>query len=188
MLRHAMPAFSIAHSVPNLITLARLALVPMIVTLILAEDWTGAFAAFAIAGASDAVDGFIAKRFDLRTELGAYLDPIADKALLVSIYVSLAIAGVLPSALAVLVVSRDLMIVGAVLVAMLLHRPMEIRPLFVSKANTAAQIALAGLVLAAKAFDWGLEPWMMGLVWIVAILTLASVAAYLARWLQHMSG
>ena len=181
-----MPAYPIARSVPNLITLGRLALVPVVVSLILQQDWTTAFAAFALAGASDAVDGFLAKRFDLRSELGAYLDPIADKALLVSIYIALSVAAILPAALAVLVVSRDVMIVGGIIIAWLLHKPMEIRPLFISKVNTTAQIALAALVLAAKAFGFGLDVWMMALVWLVAALTVASVAAYLARWLKHM--
>ena len=104
-------------SLPNLITLARLLLAPLAVLMIVSQRFPEAFAVFLVAGASDAVDGFIAKRFDLRTELGAYLDPLADKALLVSIYVTLAVVGELPAAIAIIVVSRDLMILIAVLTA-----------------------------------------------------------------------
>jgi CDP-alcohol phosphatidyltransferase len=110
-------------SLPNLITLVRLLLAPLAVSMIASQRFVEAFLIFLAAGISDAVDGFIAKRFDLRTELGAYLDPLADKALLVSIYVTLAIVGVVPTALAILVVSRDLMILAAVLVSWLLDNP-----------------------------------------------------------------
>jgi len=100
--------------IPNLITIGRLVLVPFVVAMIVQKDWDLAFFAFVLAGLSDAVDGFVARRFDLRSDLGAYLDAIADKALLVSIYVTLAIVGVIPSWLAIVVVSRDIMIVGAI--------------------------------------------------------------------------
>jgi cardiolipin synthase len=94
-------------SLPNLITVARLLLAPLAVLMIASQRYLEAFLIFVIAGISDGVDGFIAKRFNLTTELGAYLDPLADKALLVSIYVTLAISGVLPAAIAILVVSRS---------------------------------------------------------------------------------
>ena len=81
-----MSAHSLLASLPNLISLGRLVLVPIIVALIVQPEWWLAFLLFVVAGISDAVDGWLAKRFDLRTEVGAYLDPIADKALLVSIY------------------------------------------------------------------------------------------------------
>lgn len=176
----------ILASLPNLISLGRLVLVPIIVTLIVQPEWGLAFALFVVAGVSDAVDGWLAKRFDLRSELGSYLDPLADKALLVSIYVSLAIVGVLPSAIAILVVSRDVMIVGAVMVSWVLDKPVAIRPLLVSKLNTLAQIAFASAVLAAKAFSFPLGLWFTTSLYIVAALTLASAAAYLTQWIRHM--
>jgi len=172
--------------IPNLVTVARLLLVPVTVALISSHHWPEAFAAFTLAGVSDAVDGFIARRFDLRTELGAYLDPLADKALLVSIYIFLAIDGVLPAPLAILVVSRDVMIVGAVIISWVLEKPIEIRPLLVSKINTTAQISLACAVLAAQAFGFSLAGWYTLWLWIVAALTAGSMVAYLAQWLKHM--
>ena len=95
-------------------------MVPVIVWLILAEQMFAAFIVFALAGISDALDGLIAKQFDLVTPLGTYLDPLADKLLLVSIYITLGIQEVLPSWLVILVVSRDVLIVGAIILTSLL--------------------------------------------------------------------
>ena len=173
-------------SLPNLITIARLVLVPVIVALMAHQRWEAVLATFVVAGLSDAADGFIARHFKLQTELGAYLDPVADKALLISIYVMLAAVGVLPDWLAILVVFRDLMIVGGVVMAAFLGKPVTIRPLLISKANTTAQIGFAALVLAAKAFGLGLGLWFGPAIVVVATLTVASAAAYLAQWLDHM--
>jgi cardiolipin synthase len=134
-------------SIPNLITLARILLVPVVVWTIATGQMYFAFLLFLAAGISDAVDGFLAKRFGMKTELGAYLDPLADKVLIVSIYVTLGITGVIPLWIVILVVSRDFMIVGAILLSWLVDRPVKIKPLIVSKLNTAAQIIYAGLVL-----------------------------------------
>ena len=175
-------------NIPNILTLGRLCLVPLVILMIQQGEWTAAFALFVIAGLTDGIDGFFARQFDQRTELGAYLDPLADKALLVSIYVTLAIGGVIPSWLTILVVSRDVMIMGAVIVSWLLDNPVRIRPLYVSKANTFAQIALAALVLGARAFGLDLARGVMVMAIVVGCLTLASTAAYLAFWLRHMAG
>src|SRR5262249_58872248 len=99
-------------NLPNLISLGRLLLVPLAISLILEDSYGTAFWVFVVAGVSDALDGFIAKRFDRRTRLGALLDPLADKVLLVSVYVTLGIAGQIWAWLVVLVVFRDVMIIG----------------------------------------------------------------------------
>lgn len=178
---------SLFGSLPNLISLGRLLLVPAIISLIAEERWKEAFILFIIAGASDALDGWIAKTFDLRTKLGAYLDPLADKALLVSIYVALAIVGAIPATIAIIVVARDLMIVGAFMIAWFLARPLEVRPLIISKINTLAQILLAALVLGVKAFRLGEGGWFELSLYAVAGLALASLGAYFNRWFRHMS-
>ena len=174
-------------NLPNIITIGRLVLVPFLIVMITQQRFVVAVLCFVVAGVSDAVDGFIAKRFRLTTELGALMDPIADKALLMSIYVTLAIVGTLPGWLAITVVSRDVMIMIGVVVAWLMGRPLTIKPLAVSKVNTAAQIAFAGIVLAASAFAFDLgevRTWMMVAV---AALTVASAGAYLLTWFTHMS-
>ena len=174
-------------TIPNLITIGRFILVPLVIMMIVQGQWPLAFALFVIAGLSDAVDGFLARRFDMRSELGAYLDPMADKALLVSIYVALAISGIIPAWLAILVVSRDMMIVSAVVLSWVLDNPLEIRPFLISKLNTAAQIAFAAGLLAAKAFGVSLGFWTDLSIVVVAALTLASAAAYLTFWVRHMA-
>lgn len=174
-------------SLPNLITLARIFLVPVVVWCIASGELQAAFWLFLAAGASDALDGFLAKRFGMQTELGAYLDPLADKALLISIYVSLAVAGLIPRWVAIAVVSRDVMIIGAVVLSLLVGKPVTISPLIVSKVNTAAQIAFAAFVLAMTGFDLDApEAFQLGLL-LVGLLTGISAAAYLAAWIRHMA-
>ncbi len=174
-------------TIPNLITIGRFILVPLVIMMIVQGNWGIAFALFVMAGVSDAVDGFIARRFDMRSELGAYMDPVADKALLVSIYVTLAITGIIPAWVAILVVSRDLMIVAAVILSWIIDNPVEIRPFKISKLNTAAQIAFAAMLLAAKSFGFALGFWSDFSLLVVAALTVASAAAYLTFWLRHMA-
>ena len=174
-------------NIPNAITLARIILVPFVVWLIIMHQNLAAFLLFLLAGLSDAADGFLAKRFGWRTELGAYLDPIADKALLVSIYVTLGFAGHIPAWLVIAVVSRDIIIVGAVLLSWMLSRPMALHPILVSKANTFAQIVLAGLVLAELGLGLGLDELMVVCIWITGTLTILSAAVYFWAWLKHMA-
>ena len=174
-------------SIPNLITLGRILLVPVVIWAITSGEMRIAFFLFLAAGISDAVDGFLAKRFHWTSELGAYLDPLADKALIVSIYVALGIASALPISLVILVVSRDIMIISGFMLSWLIGRPMPVRPLPVSKANTVAQIVLAALVLAGQGFGVG-AGWVSAVaIGLVVILTLLSIAFYLAEWLRHMN-
>jgi cardiolipin synthase len=173
-------------SIPNIITLGRILLVPVIVWAIASSQMEIAFAVFVVAGVSDAVDGYLAKRFNMASELGALLDPLADKALLVSIFVSLGIWGAVPRWLVILVVSRDIMIVAAVIVSWLFGKPIPMKPLMVSKLNTVAQVAFAALVLAALGFgfkSWPYDAIMMGFV---TVFTLVSIAMYLVEWVRHM--
>jgi cardiolipin synthase (CMP-forming) len=174
-------------TIPNLITVARLFAVPAVVYAMLLGEIGLAFVLFLLAGISDAVDGFIARHFNQRSELGAYLDPIADKLLLVSVFVMLGFIGELPLWLVVIVVSRDVMIVAAVVLSTLMRQPVEMKPIMVSKANTALQIALALLVLAELTFEWRIGDLRTILVFVVTALTVLSAAAYLRDWLHHMA-
>jgi cardiolipin synthase (CMP-forming) len=174
-------------SIPNLVTLGRILLVPVVIWAITAGEMRVAFMLFLAAGITDAIDGFLAKRFGMQTELGAYLDPLADKTMLVSIYVALGIAQALPRWLVILVVSRDIMIVGAVMLSWLVHKPITLKPLLVSKLNTVAQIVLACAVLAALAFALNVGIAIVALTALVAALTLLSIAFYLVEWIRHMN-
>lgn len=174
-------------NIPNTLTLARIVAVPLLVWLIIDNEMLVAFGVFVLAGLSDAADGFLAKRYGWHTELGAYLDPIADKALLVTIFVTLGLAGHLPVWLVIAVVSRDILIVGAVLLAWMMSRPITVKPLLISKVNTCAQIALAGVVLAELGLGLGLDRLIWLLIWVTGTFTILSAAAYFWAWLQHMN-
>jgi cardiolipin synthase (CMP-forming) len=172
----------------NLITLGRLLSVPVAIWLVLSGETAAAFWLFVAAGLSDAVDGFVAKRFDQRSRLGALLDPIADKALLVSMYVTLGLAGHLPTWLVILVVFRDALIVGGFLLVAALGQPMRWEPLLVSKVNTATQIALVGVVLAALGLGLDLHTLSAVLVYATGATTVISGAGYLVRWSRALAG
>lgn len=174
-------------SIPNLITLGRILLVPILVWAIASGRMQLAFLLFLAAAISDGVDGFLAKRFGMKTELGAYLDPLADKVLIVSIYVTLGITGVIPLWIVILVVSRDFMIVGAIILSWLVNMPVAIKPHTISKLNTAAQIVYACLVLASHGYQFSAEPVLTLVMALVAVLTTLSVVFYLAQWVHHMN-
>jgi len=174
-------------SIPNLVTLARILLVPVVVWAMASSNMELAFLLFLAAAISDGVDGFLAKRFGMKTELGAFLDPLADKVMIVSIYVTLGITGVIPLWIVILVVSRDFLIVGGIMLSWLVGRPIAIRPHVVSKLNTAMQIVFAGLVLASRGYGFSTGPLLTLVMALVAILTLASVGFYLAEWVRHMN-
>lgn len=173
-------------TIPNLITIARLLIVPVTIVMILQGNWESAFILFVMAGVSDALDGFIARHFNMRSEFGAYIDPLADKALMISIYVTLAIIGDLPAWFAVLVVFRDVMILAAVVLSWIMGRPVQIKPVLISKMNTAAQIAYAAMILAIKSFDIHIGAFNLAAMIVVSFLTVASAAVYLTSWLRHM--
>src|SRR5580692_8888218 len=162
---------------PNIITFGRLCAVPLAFWLVLEHRLDLAFFLFVAAGLSDAVDGWLARRYG-GNSIGALLDPVADKALLVTMYVTLAVVRELPDWLAILVVFRDLLIVGGVIVLGVLDHPVLIRPLYVSKLNTALQIILIAATLFLVGFDLAAPMLISALVWLVAASTLISGAAY----------
>jgi len=174
-------------TIPNLITIGRIMLVPAVVWAIAAGEPKVAFALFLAAGLSDAIDGFLAKRFGMSTDFGALLDPLADKALIISIFVGLGVIGAVPLWLVVLVVSRDILIIGAVMLALLLGKPVKIRPLLVSKLNTVAQIVFACLVLGSLAFGFETPRLQSVLMYTVALLTLVSIGFYTREWIRHIN-
>jgi cardiolipin synthase len=174
-------------TIPNLISIVRLFLVPLTIYLLVSDKPDWAFVAFVTAGISDGVDGFLARQFNMGSALGAYLDPLADKALLVSIYVTFAVLGDIPSWLTILVVSRDVLIIGGVILAWMLGAPVVMHPRAVSKLNTLAQITLAAVVLGDLAFTANLADVRQILVRLVAGLTTISAVVYAIDWSRHMA-
>lgn len=169
---------TVTISIPNILTVVRILLTPVFVIMLLQQLFPQALLVFAVAGLSDALDGFIARYFNQRTVLGAYLDPVADKLLLVSAYVMLGMLDVIPDWVAVIVIARDVIIVLGIAIITLTAKTYEVHPSLVSKATTMAQILLVLLALydpaAAK-----LTALHTPLIWITAVLTTLSGLHYI---------
>jgi cardiolipin synthase len=167
--------------VPNAITATRLASVPLIVWLILAGHLTTAFWLFVAAGISDGIDGALARSFRARTRLGGYIDPAADKALLVAVYISLSVADLVPDWLVWLVVGRDIIIVAGVSALYLMKERLAMQPLAISKLNTFAQLGLAALVLAVYGPGLGRPDWLQTAILFTTATTVLSLLQYIGR-------
>ena len=168
---------------PNLITMARIALVPVLILLLKDQEYAAALIVFVIAGVSDALDGYLAKRLNVQSRLGAILDPVADKLLLVSAYVMLTFLGHIPFWLMLVVAFRDLLIVVGYVVYTSHAGPVKMRPSVLSKLNTVAQIALATLILTQQALGWDLALPVDVLVIAVLASTVISAVHYLWLWM-----
>ena len=157
---------------------------PLVWLIINDHVWT-AFWVFVVAGVSDALDGYIAKTFNRKTDLGAILDPLADKVLLNGIYVALALSDHLPLWLAWIVVGRDILIVIGVMLIRKRDPVFRVRPLKVGKANTFAQIVLAATALAIWGDVADVQSWIQPLVLIVAAMALISGASYVVQAVRY---
>jgi cardiolipin synthase (CMP-forming) len=161
----------------NIVTFFRLCAVPLAFWLVLDHRIDMAFWLFVAAGLSDALDGWLARRFG-GNAVGAVMDPVADKALLVTMYITLAAVGVLPAWLAILVVFRDILIVGGFAVLSMLRHTVHVDPLYVSKLNTVLQIVLIAISLLQGGFGVGVPGLVLIVTWCVVLTTVASGAAY----------
>ena len=168
--------------IPNILSIARIGLVPWLLVLLQAQQYTLSLVVFVVAGITDGLDGFIAKRFNAQTNLGAILDPLADKALLVSAYVMLSIMELVPFWLMVVVVFRDVVIVGGYLIMRLSFDSIEMRPLLISKANTFIQIAFIILVLVSLSGGLDQIGLMTVLAYLVLLTSVTSGSAYVYIW------
>ena len=171
-----------ASRIPNLLTFSRIALVPVLILVLKDRDYTAALAIFVLAGVSDALDGWIAKRWRYTTRFGAILDPVADKFLLVSSYVMLMLLDHLPFWLVLTVVFRDLLIIGGYLVYTSVVGTAQMRPSRLSKFNTLSQIVLVLAVLVHEASGFDYPPLIGTLVWLVFVTTVASGLHYVVVW------
>lgn len=167
-------------NLPNLLTLLRILLTPLIIILLIKKQYVEALAVFSIASITDALDGLLARYLKQRTQIGAILDPIADKFLVTSTFVMLTIAGTFPDWLAVVVISRDVIIVAGVLVLFLYQGHVEIKPTFLSKATTCCQLAAIVLGMLVMGFDFHFEQeGLTTLVYLTAIVTVSSGLHYM---------
>ena len=180
-----MSEFSLRHQIPNLLTLARIAAVPVLILFLYEGRYGAALTVFVLAGITDGLDGWIAKRFKCVTRLGSILDPLADKILIVSTYVMLVLAGDLPFWLILLIGFRDLGIIAGVLVLNTLNGHVQMQPSLLSKVNTFLQISLVILVMIERVGLIALEPIAEILLWFVAVTTVASAIHYVYFWFIH---
>ena len=169
-------------NIPNVISFFRLLSVPLLVWLILHQFNQAAFWIFVAACISDAVDGYIAKTFNLKTQLGGFLDPIADKALLICVFLTLGQANMISAWLVILVVFRDALIVCGALLYHLLYQNLTIEIHLISKTNTTFQFVLAALVLGMAAFSVFDQFVIMLLEYLVGVSTIASGTSYVILW------
>lgn len=170
---------------PNAICVFRIALVIPVVLCLLAEQYALAFVLIFVAGASDGVDGFLAKTFGWRTRLGGLLDPAADKLLLMSVFLTLTWLGHVPAGLAAIVVGRDLVIVAGAVVYRWLVGPVEGRPTAISKLNTAFQLGFVLFTLTQVAWGWPAQISLTVLGAAVVFTSLTSGMDYMIVWTRE---
>ena len=167
---------------PNLLTLLRIAASPVLVLLLEQHYYDLAFLLFILAGITDGLDGYIAKRFNFESRLGAILDPLADKLLLISAFVMLTLVDELPFWLLIVVVFRDLLIISGYLVLIVLYGSVPMNPTRISKLNTVTQLTLVTCVIFNAAGWLPLSLLVQALMYIVLLTTIASGAHYVWVW------
>lgn len=170
------------HHLPNAICVVRIVLILPIVMLLLAGEYRLALGLVLVAGASDALDGWLAKTFGWQTRLGGLLDPAADKLLLVSLFLTLTWLGLTPVWLTAVVLGRDLVIVSGAVAFNFLIRKVQPEPSKVSKLNSFLQLLYGGSVLALQAFGWppDIVPLLTGAA--VLVTSVVSGLDYVLTW------
>ncbi len=172
-------------NIPNFLSLLRIILVPVIVIFLTQGEYFNALIVFIVAGITDALDGTMARLLNAQTKLGSYLDPIADKLLLATSFVTLAILGIIPSWLTVIVMSRDFIILLGIAILSLMSVTFEIKPALIGKVTTALQIGTIFLALLDNAVTNDVSyNWNLALFWVTALFTVASGLVYIIRGIK----
>jgi len=174
-------------NLPNFISLGRLLLVPLIIWLISINQMSFAFYCFLIAVISDFLDGLAARIMKNTTVVGTYLDPIADKVLLIGVFITLGILNYFPIWLVLIVVFRDIMILGGGLLLVLSRGAFAVKPLMISKINTCIQMLFVTFVIAQAAFYQFLESINWFIMYLTAATTVISGIAYVLMWINQMN-
>lgn len=177
-------------NIPNFLSLLRIILVPVIVIFLIQDEYLKALMVFVAAGLTDALDGTLARLLNKQTELGAFLDPLADKILLSTSFIALSIFGLIPSWLTVIVISRDVIILAGIMTLSLMSVKYEIKPIFISKVTTTLQICTIFLALFLKkfSFDFIVEyDFVTILAWLTAIFTILSGLIYIFKGIGFLN-
>jgi cardiolipin synthase (CMP-forming) len=172
------------RNIPNMLTALRLASAPMLAALLVRGEYRAALAIFIFAGLSDAADGWLAKRFHWMTRVGRYLDPAADKVLMLTSFIALAVMHATPWWLTTMVIARDVVIVLAILLARFLELPLRVAPLYIGKFSTAVQVAYVALMLIVLAFGFEWPRIAATGVFLVGVFTGLSWLAYGNLWVR----
>jgi cardiolipin synthase len=176
------------RQLPNLISLVRILLIPPITLALVHDDLSMTLGLFAVAAVSDGADGLLAKRFGWQTELGAILDPAADKLLLTTVFVTLALLGAIPLWLMAAAIARDLIIVLGAITYRLYCGPLQIRPSVISKLNTVGQLLFVASVIAERRFAvppaWLVTALGAGVLLTIVISGLDYVLTFAQRGMQ----
>ncbi len=172
-------------NIPNLLTLLRILLVPVTVIFLMQGNFTKALVVLVVSGITDALDGFLARVLNQQTVLGAYLDPIADKALLASCFVTLSIKGIIPGWFTVIVISRDLIILIGIAIMSIMSIPYKISPSFIGKITTTLQLFTLVSFLMFRILPGMIDYiWLLVLQWITVLFTVISGLNYMLRGIR----
>jgi cardiolipin synthase len=172
-------------NVPNSLTILRIVLIPIFIGLLVYEQYQYSLAVLILAGLTDSLDGIIARVTDQRTQLGEFLDPLADKLLLSSGFITLAILHLIPSWVAIVVVSRDLILLTGTLLAQVAQIPIEIAPSWIGKGTTAFQLVYVVLIIFLSSRQIDLQ-YLDPLLFVMVGFTLASGFHYLFRGVARL--
>lgn len=178
------------HYLPNVLTFLRLILTPIILVFFAKNEFKWAFYLVMLAGFTDGLDGYLAKRYRWQTALGAFLDPLADKLLLVGLFLAMAYYQLLPSWFVALVIFRDWLIMGGAIAIHCRYHQLVIQPLMLSKINTLLQILLCLFVLAQNAFFPNTSSALYSLRILMIIVTMTTVgsgALYMVTWWRRVT-
>jgi cardiolipin synthase (CMP-forming) len=176
-------------NIPNFLSLLRIILVPVIVIFLIENEYAKALVTFTLAGLTDALDGTLARLMNKQTELGAFLDPIADKILLTTSFIALAIFRLIPGWLTVIVISRDFIILLGIMILSMMSVKYEIKPLFISKITTALQIGTVFFTMFSKCFAYQIitNNLITVLFWLTAVFTIISGLFYILKGIQFIN-
>ena len=175
--------------VPNILSILRIILIPLVAWLILSDYFLYALITTLFIAISDFLDGFIARIFNAQSEIGSYLDAIADKAFIISAYMLIGTQNLLPTFLIIIVISRDIIIMGAFGLSFAMNQKLDINPLRISKVNTFLQFTLIILVLVKNIWEFDFIYMLSYLIdvamYMVLVTTVASLLLYIKQWLKY---
>ena len=173
-------------TIPNIITMIRILLTPIFVIYVINDQLLTGLVILVICGVSDGLDGFIARVFKQKSKLGSYLDPLADKIILMSAFIALSIRGFLPSWISVAVISRDVLILTGIIILYLTGVDLNIRPVISSKITTCFQFTTVIAVLA-RDYLVPYQDYYLYLYYVTTLFTIISFLQYLYQWQKMMT-